>query len=319
MAKALTVISALVLVAFAGVVTGCGEKASGVDDSSSTEPGGGNSDGGGDGSTPTVPTVTDDNPIALKVYTMYDGIDFAYNFDFTSPDSLNSGKDTCTVSSSTYDTNCTVSIPEGRLYYSQLYFSISHLSSTCYYGIFSPYFYQASTSNFYVPPGQLPTAGVDCSSTYSLPATCFGGAAPWIVSNFTYYHASQTGTIGNIYRPNETDLTVAQSYTEKVPSAYSATYLTNRMTVNDLTNSTMKATGLGAMAFSAYLTNTAVPGPGDGLIANSYHDYTIECRDKWYDPQPFNTQYKIHLYIKDVDSDTGNGPENDYDTWNHYN
>lgn len=235
------------------------------------------------------PVATTAKPFVLKLFTQYDNTEYTNQLTFAE-----TGTDECSVSATSPTATCTATIHEGRLYYSSLNFQFSWLSGDCKLLFFQPYYYKADSTAAYYPPGS--DSSIDCTAT-PIPAKCFGGAALDIVTDFPRFRA-------NIYLPDETTPTTALSATEKVTSAASNLYGSNRWTVND-----MAAGKTGTAASSADLG-----GQGDGYIANTYVDYTFTCRDDWYDP----VTYTVNLRIRDEDSDAGNPVINNFFTWKEW-
>lgn len=236
---------------------------------------------------PEPPPVADETPMAIKVYSQYegasDGATITYKFTET-------GTDTCSSTTAAPIVSCTVKIPEGRLYFSKLGIAFSYMQNEkrCRLTYFTPYQYRISTSSTYSSSWTAGTTA-DCTKPN---IACWGGFAAATglrPSASTYYYPP------NINEPGaKTDNIVAAS-------AWKQERGSNRVTVNDLPV---------AKQSNAY-SSSDLGGFGDGLIAGTYVDYTFVCRDDWSDPLP----YKITLYITEEDSATGNPVLNHHYTW----
>ena len=200
--------------------------------------------------------------------------------------------DTCSIDSTLTPTaNCTVTIPEAELFFSDLKFVVGGNVATCPILHFVPYMYQRSNSAAYVAPGE--TATTDCTAT-PVPAVCYGGAAPAIFQKLSeefpkftsFYHLTANSSSYSYPLPAEV---ATQWYSAGVN--YAAT--------NDL------ATGARAVTIAGPASNERVGG--------TYRDYTISCEDYWG-----ATLFQINLTIEDEDIDeTSTDPANDeYPDWN---
>lgn len=178
---------------------------------------------------------------------------------------------------------CNVKIPEAQLQYSSLNFRVVGGAGVCDVVEFTPYSYLASTSATFIPmwSGAKGTA-IDCSGTTTpRVADCFGGAAKYIVPSFpdfgSVYYTPNVGGIAEL----------------KVSSPSPASKIsTNRMHSNHMTNTSLKTTG--------------VTLGGDGLVANTFQDYEVSCRNKFGEKL-----YSITIVIDDEETAT-----NDYSDWN---
>lgn len=235
----------------------------------------------------TVPSASTASPFTLSLYTTYDQTSFNNPLTFAE-----TGTTTCQATAANPVVNCTVTVPEGRLYYSGVSFVYSWMPSACRLMTFSPYGYLASQSSTYLAPGA--TATTDCTQSPT-PLACFGGAAKSLVPGFSQFVQKI------IYLPDETSLTTPNTRTVVLPSAASASAFSNRQSVNDLP--------------AAKVTNNYSPsqlgGAGDGYVAGSYTNYTFTCRDDWFDP----LSYTVNLFINDQDSSPSNPTRDDFYTW----
>ncbi len=233
------------------------------------------------------PTASAAAPFQLKLYTKYDGRTYINQLTFAE-----TGTDTCKATTTAPVAICTVTVPEGRLYFSSLNFNYSWLPTSCPLLTFQTYYYRASVSAAYIPPGA--TSSIDCTAIPISP-TCFGGAAPALVAGFPTF-------VGLIHLPDEANLTVPSVTDLPVASAYSIAFGSNRRTVNDLAPAKVGNT----------YTSAQLGGLGDGYLPNTYVDYTFTCRDHWYDP----ATYTVHLNVRDENSAAGTAvPINDFQTW----
>ncbi|MGZ6478453.1 MAG: hypothetical protein ACXWQE_04070 [Bdellovibrionales bacterium] len=269
-------------VLLAAGITGCKDKPVDTSSPDTTVP----------GTTPPVtPPVSAAAPFALKMWSKYDDTNYVNGLKFTE-----TGTDTCTATTANPVVTCTVAVEEGRLYFSELNLNFSWLMGQCKLLTFSPYFYKASTSAVYLPPSA--TATVDCTAN-PIPPACFGGAAPELVPQFPNF-------TGLIYFPDESTPFVPLFKTVKITSGYSHGSNSNRHVVNDL-----PAAKVGNTYTAAQLETGAPFNAGDGYIGGTYRNYKFACRDDFYDPET----YIINLFVTDIDSATGNTPEDDFYTW----
>lgn len=238
---------------------------------------------------PTAPVVSAAAPLALNIFTKYDKQEYVTNHIFQE-----SGTTTCSSTTGTPKVTCTISVPEGRMFLSNFHFQFSWLASKCNLMTFQPNVYKVSNSAAYVPINA--TDPIDCSLADSLlPIDCFNGVAPQVVPDFPK-------RFNMIYTPNEADLTKPLSAVVDVASAFSLNRpANNRLIANDLPvgkqGNTYTAAQLGSQS--------------DGYVANSYRDYTLTCRDHYFDP----VTYEIDLFIEEEDSAVGNPAINNFLTF----
>ncbi len=245
-----------------------------------------------DPGTPVVPpTVSTAAPLALKISTMFDGTDFVVSHEFTE-----TGTDTCEATAAMPTPTCTVVIPEGRLFFSELTFTYSWLPSNCRLMTFQPFYYQASDAAGYFDPtaNSLEGDGTACDQPIPVERTCYGGAARFIVPEFPLKRAL-------IYLPDEGgDATKPLIASSGLPSSFKSNYQTNRHSVNDLVDRTMS------------ISAVTLGGSRDGYIAGSFVDYSLSCRDSWYDVET----YRIDLRVYDENTEGGVIPgENHFPTF----
>jgi hypothetical protein len=249
-----------------------------------TEPSSKTLSSGGGTSGPEVPSVSADAPLAIKVSTKFDSSNYVFPVTFAE-----TGTTTCSASATTPNATCTVSIPEGRLYYSAVTLSFTWSTSACPLMRFIPYQYQASNADDYFAPATEVSS--DCSVNASAKSECWAGAAKDVVSDFPKSRSL-------IYLPDETQ-SGSTSASLTINSGLSKNWGSNRWVSNSLIDKTTMRTSVDLGSI------------GDGYVANTMEDYSWTCRDQWADPKT----YSITLKINDVDSDTGNGPINNILTW----
>jgi len=192
------------------------------------------------------------------------------------------------------DIECTVTIPEGQLFFSHLRLSLNTAPEICEILFVIPYHYLASASTEFLPEwadSQINCSGSDPSQ---LPADCFSGVG-------AFFQGPNGGTLnfpakrGFVF-PNNGD-GFNGHFTIPI-SAFEADRRTNRFTVNDLLIP-------GRLLSLALAGDIFIGEGGDGYIGLDYpvfatrmRDYVFDCRDKWEQPQ-----YSIRLTIKDEDID----------------
>jgi len=221
----------------------------------------------------TPPTATTTSPLKLNIYAVYNNTNWEVPFTFNGTTATE-----CTATTAAPTPTCTVAIPEGRLYYSDLHLQYSWYSSECKLMTFQPYYYQAANAQ----SADLSWAGaelIDCT-TATTDKNCYGGAAPDLVSGFPDYRSL-------IYLPDESVGSAALSEDSVLRSGHSRTYGSNRAVANDMTGN--KAASITAVGF----------GARDAYLANTFVDYKFSCRDDWYDA----VTYEINLTITDEDTD----------------
>ncbi len=173
-----------------------------------------------------------------------------------------------------------VAIPEGRLFFSALTWTINVGSVSgvpvCDRVIFRPYYYVPKTQGTaFSAPWIAAGTTVDCTKSPT-PANCFGGAAPVIISGFPNYTSS--------YSKVTTDQATASW---SLQSANSRSYGSNRASVNNL--SAAERIGVG-FDFTLHASDGFAGG------ASNFKDYVFECVDQWNQPV-----YSMTLIITDQD------------------
>jgi hypothetical protein len=243
----------------------------------------------GTGTPALPPGVTADSPLALRMSTKFLLTNFNKSLTF-----LETGTDSCVATTTNPVVTCTVKIPEGRLFYSSVKLAYSWLPNNCRILGFQPYYYRASISATYFPPGaKADSEGIDCSGATTVPpAACYGGAAPDLVSEFPVKNRIA-------YFPDENNLTLPSKASVEISAAASKEAGSNRMTVNDLPLAKRATT----------YTPASLGNIGDGYRANTFTDYIFTCRDEWAD----DVAYQITLNITEEDSSAA-GPNN-FLTW----
>lgn len=226
-----------------------------------------------DSASTTSPVVaSDDSVLYLKIATQWES------------GGAESTVKTCTVSSLSApgEYTCSVSIPEGQLYYSNINFTFgTKVPSLCSLISFTPFAYRRSTSATFLPYGA--EAEIDCSAPRPTDKGCYGGAGPTMIGDFPK-------NVGYYFLP-----TVSTETTDQLPSE-NTTRFYNGKKVNYLAANN--------------LTNRAVDNASKEYIADSMNDYYIDCEDLWAHPV-----YRIKLVISDQDTETTEGVEDEIDDW----
>lgn len=167
---------------------------------------------------------------------------------------------------------CNPIIPEGRLYFSTLSWTVNvgtqDQTPACEIVTFQPYYYQASNAAGFLPSWE--TNPIDCSVT-PLVADCFSGPATLIVPGFPQfrgmYFATSTGS----------------TQTFKATSANFNGRTSNRWTVNDL-------------APASYGVAHTFLGGRDKYLANTFVNYQFNCNDRFMQPV-----YTVNMTVLDED------------------
>ena len=238
---------------------GCSEEKKPVADSSST--------------TPPVSGADSDTVLYLRI---------ASKWENGGPGSTLDG---CLVSSLSAqgEYTCSVSIPEGQLYYSDITFTYgTNKPALCSIISFTPYAYRRSNNSAYFPPRE--EQSVDCSNPDTVEKKCYGGAGPTMIED---------------YPKNDTHYflpTVLTEMTETLPSENTTRWYGGR-DVNYLTTNN--------------LVNRAASDAAREYVGGSMNDYYLQCLDIWAHPI-----YSIKLTISDQDTEAGEGVEDEIDDWN---
>lgn len=249
----------ILFVAFSMTLLGCSEEKKPVADSSST--------------TPPVSGADSNTVLYLRIASQWEN---------GGPGSTLDG---CVVSSLSApgEYSCSVSIPEGQLYYSDITFTYgTNQPSLCSIISFKPYAYRRSNINGYIPPGQ--EDGIDCSNPDTIEKKCYGGAGPTLIEDYPKNK-------GHYFLP-----TVTTETTETLPSENTTRWYGgkpwNHLAANNL-------------------TNRAASDAGRQYVGGSMNDYYLQCLDIWAHPV-----YSIKLTISDQDTEAGEGVEDEIDDWN---
>ncbi len=170
--------------------------------------------------------------------------------------------------------SCTLTVPEGTLYYSKINFLVgTNLHKSCPILTFRPYYYKKSSDANFTPDGH--DTDFDCQTDNSTtPKECYGGAAPAMLDKFPQY-------TGRYFLPYKNMATSFPLGTENSLQTYYGANV-NFLVTNDRTN---RALGKAA-------------GPG-AHIANSFRDYTVTCENYWGD-----VLFDILLTIKDENTES---------------
>lgn len=252
------------------------------------------------GSTPDdgteAPTVSEIAPLALKLTTIYDDTTYEnpLTFDvYGHTTTTTTQSTTCAATDADEIVDCTVTVPEARLFFSKILFQFARLQTQCKLLLFQPYYYRAASVDGFVPPGANSTDDLDCATD---PTTaCWGGAATELVPSFPdFTRLIYTADESSPDEPLSEELTLSSAWSKSPRSNGSNIWSANNMDPSK-TASNYDYTG---------------DGLGDSYIANSYVDYKFVCMEDWFDEQP----YIINLYIDEEDEESG-PVSNDFWSW----
>lgn len=286
------------LTAFA---TGCGKKKGGSTSSDSTTP----------ITLPPAPVVSQLQPMAVSVFTVFEGGDGAvttWNYNTINGAAPATPTGTCSVTPSNPTAVCEITFPEGLLYFSNVgirfsFYQVNDSSNaSCRLTYFEPYYYMANnqspnvtsttTANFFpLWAGGLNSTAVSCVGPIS--SNCFFGAAPRIIPGFPintrlYYPPNLNGPGMRIADPI------------LLPSPWkTGDPLSTRLVVNDMPGS---AAAVNQQLNTFYMSPTlawtktynAANNYVDGYVAGTWHDYRFYCADDWADPRPYLITLKFH-------------------------
>lgn len=262
----LHVLKTFAVVLLLALAVGCSKKGS----TTSASTGGGGGGGGGGGTT---------NPGTLKLT-----VSSAWESNLT----VKTVEGTCEVptgSARTTTTACAINIPEGRLHFSRLYFTIEAGTEAqtlgCEAVFFFPYFYIANDSDPAFSPAWTNGAPVDCTAS-PLPSDCYSGIGTTMIPDFP--------NNAGVYFP----LSQQAAATYEGKSANETGRVgSNRWYTNDLV-----------------VRGADIAGP-NGYAGGSMQDYLVSCEDQWHD-----RVFGILLTLDDVDLDPGfPGGDDDYPEW----
>jgi hypothetical protein len=243
------------------------------------------------------PIVSEAAPLVLTLTTIYNDTEYENPLTFSvygHTTTLTTSSTTCSATDADPLVTCTVTVPENRLYRSEILFQYARLPTKCKNLNFTPYSYRASNTAGYYAPGAVSPA--DCS-TAPIPVSCYGGAAKSLVEGFPQFTALY-------YTADETDLTIPVSTDITLESGWTEGAGSNRKAANDMS----LGTGDRTIAY----TSADLGSIGDAYIANTYRDYTFRCEEDWADELP----YGINLIITDEDEeDDPTATPNDRLTW----
>ena len=229
---------------------------------------GGSASGGSDGGSGDA----EDGVTDFAADTLF-GMRLVSNY-WTQTDTFTTEK-LCEINSTTPQgtlATCSVSIPENRLYFSQLTFTVTAKESlNCSTVHFRPFWYQMSASSAY--QANWMDAPADCLTTQPIPIDCYSGVAVSIVPSFPKFDSIVVRAEGDL-----------EYEYPKADSGFERSRLSNRWAANNL-----------VARAANYDFGT------DEYLANSMRDYRFECRDKWHE-----LVYGIVLTISDDDLSTGN-------------
>lgn len=240
----------------------------------------------GSGSVP-LEIIKSTSPLYITITSQYDGP--------TAPAGPVSYHGVCNIDPDNLaanDITCTITIPEGKLFFSPLTFTYgTGNKSLCPRIEFYPYYRRVSNAAAYVPPGG--SEELDCSDPTTDLAGCYDGVAADIVPGFP--------AANGLWQT--TDTVSEFSATAKSSWKFGTTY-GNTHTCNNLS-------AAGRMA------DISIGGGGPQIyesFSNSlpaFQDYEIACLDQWQ-----GTLFRIVMTIADEDtdaSDTAPGDDEFYD------
>lgn len=239
----------------------------------------------------TPPTVDETAPVALQIYSTYHQQETAVYHEFTE-----TGTTRCEATATDPDVTCTIVVPEGRLYFSDLTFQYSWLTSECTIFFFQPYYYlhTALAPAVTINPPWTKYEDTLCENLTDAGPDCWGGAAPEVVPGFPDFDTL-------FYTPDESISGGPQNDKTTVPSSYSRSYASNRGVCSDM------PAGRAVNTYTAAQLGTA----GDRYEANSFVQYQLYCRDQWYDDQT----YSITVIVSEENSETGDPGVNHFPSW----
>lgn len=204
---------------------------------------------------------------------------------------------TCSATTTTANvpkTTCSISVPEGQLFYSKLVFKIeSDAEATCSQISFRPYYYLMSKSAGFFTPGTS-TGAIDCSGVlWQTTLGCWNGPGTTILGTAALLRSAA----GVYYTPTATTLSKTYEMASSPNDKYSSLNASTRYSANDLADATVSvATG----------NDPYVATGGDCTVGNNnpaggqcYFDWYFECRDAYNE-----RQYSITARIVEVDGAT---------------
>lgn len=235
----------------------------------------------------TTPSEDSDDPTATPTPTPTPEADYLFKVNLSSTWETGSttvtSLGTCTIDDDSTAGGavnlCTITVPEGQLYFSKLKFSLTVADESCDLVNFRPYWYRRSDAAGFTPAGTSTPIDCDAPLLKDRPIGCFGGAARELAPSFPVntgliYFTESGGTV-------EVELssgnTIRQSASEGID---------NRWAANDKVDTT-DATGW------------------DDYVASSTQHYEYMCRDKHYEPL-----YLLRIIIDEINpnaSDQING------------
>ncbi|WP_413292159.1 hypothetical protein ACLSU7_12200 [Bdellovibrio sp. HCB185ZH] len=238
---------------------------------------------------PDVEDLADDTALFLNVATRWE----------TTPKDAPQSHKTCAINTLAPlgdVLECTATIPEGQLYYSDVIFSIgTKVAALCPLVSIQFYHYIRSNSATYTPPGS--DTSIDCS-TKALRSTnkkCWGGAAPQVIDEFPKntgrYHLTAAG--------------LSTSYTLKSSNSIRWDNVnggSNLQSTNNLPSALRNAPIAGK-----YWVDTTSAAT---ILETKMSDYWVTCEDLWAHPL-----YYIHLSLVDEDTKGQDAVLDEVDDW----
>jgi len=200
-------------------------------------------------------------------------------------------------------TTCTIRIPEGQLYFSNLRLTYGTANPTsCKRVQFVPAVYQMSDDPAFVTPYDPSSAGIDCSATAlidfpgmpGLPAlgsnlSCINGPARALYNDWPTTAFSYIVPVAGALNEASEEIPSGNGNISSFPTIIDGNYFTNVATVNKIDDPT-----------------SDVLSPTDGLemyLGNSMRPYRARCLDSRE-----QILAEVLVYIADEDLETGEDP-----------
>lgn len=245
--------------------------------------------------TPLVDGVPADSPLFMRLNLRWEASSESSPYEYFQACYLNQGVPMGT---------CTIKVPEARLFYSDVEFSVGTTDAVgCPIVHFQPYYYRRSNTTGYYAPGV--DKDTDCSKSRSeISKDCYGGAAPQIVSDFpkntSLYFLSMLNTTASFKISSSNKI---RSYSGR----------SNMMLTNDLPYGADADAVTSTPATGRYLNVASGNAARLGGDPDSYFtDYYISCENLWGE-----TTREIKIMIEDENVENGINID-DYPDWDTY-
>lgn len=247
------------------------------------------SGGGGNGSSSSGPAASISAGLYIKVSTQWEQTS-------TWLDVADCQVPLGTAPNLNHNQPCTMSVPEAKLHYSSVRFTVGTSDpTTCKIVRFYPYYYKGSNSNTFVPywdPNS--TTAFDCSATPG-PGDCYNGPVKTLLSDFPKHNHK--------YFPTKFGLEASFD----VDSANSKLQPGNLW----VTNAISTTNGDRGSDLYVDLAHTLQIYAHDSM-----QDYVVTCEDEWGE-----LQYRITLTLADEDTPSAQNPGtflDNYLDWNDF-